>query len=94
VCVKQWVNNIFGLCCFANVTKPLKDPIIDGAVLVQTHGFHRIFKSSQIKGSKSLILSGTSLQQSFFFFWSEREVNRQMPTNVLCQECQTHQLAS
>lgn len=52
MCIKQWVYNIFGLCYFANVTKPLKDLIIDSALLVQiqAHGFHRIFKSSRYKG--------------------------------------------
>ena len=52
MCIKQWANNIFGLSCFANVTKHLKDHITDGAVLVQiqTRGFHRIFKSSRYKG--------------------------------------------
>jgi len=52
--------------------------------------FPQNFQVFQIQGIKSLILSGTSLRQRFF--WGG--LNRQMPTNVLCQECQTHQLAS
>jgi hypothetical protein len=49
--VRRWVDNISGLCCFASVTKHLKDAIMDGAlsVQIQTHGFHKSFKFSKYK---------------------------------------------
>jgi len=76
VCIKQWVNNVLGLCCFANVTKPLKD-LIDGAVLVQIHMVSTEFSSlPDTRDKKSLIVWNFFTTKIFFGGGEQTNANK------------------